>query len=438
MAVIVVLAVVVVAAASSIAMGATRGGRAATADPIKLTFMSNAQSAGIEAAWAELIAAFEKQNPNVKIKRTPVAFGVYDTTAKLRASSSSPPDLLEGGSNPGGTLATLQKNGLLLPVDKYAVKYQWKKKFGPLMKQLRLSSDGKTVGSGGMVGVPDYAEILGVFYNKALLAKLHLKQPKTFAQFEASLKAAKAADITPLMMGGLDKWPWIHTYALLANIFDSPRNLTNWYNGKPSATVVTPGMTRAGNVLQKWVASGYYEDGVNGVSDGDAVARFGKGESLYKVDGPWETEVNSKALGKDLGFFLLPAVRAGVKPPSTGSMGWVVGITAKSKYPDAAAAFLNFLTTNAARTIIMKHQNPPGAPGPVIGVGNNPVLRTIVTEYSRLLNQGKLVTYLDTAYPGSGASDFYANVQSMASGKMSPAEFLKRMQAGWIAFHKSK
>ena len=358
--------------AASIASGNVDAGRAATSDTIKLTFMSNAQSAGIETAWKELIAAYEKANPNITITRTPVAFATYDTQAKLRASASSPPDLIEGGSNPGGTLATLAKDNLLLPVDKYAVKYQWKKKFGPLLQQLRVAKDGKTIGSGNIVGVPDFAEVIGVFYNKSLLAKLHLKQPKTFAEFEASLQAAKDAKITPLMIGGLDKWPWVHTYDILANLFDSPANLTNWYNGKRSATVVTPGMMKAGTILQSWVKSGYYEDGANGVSDGDAVARFGKGLSLYKVDGPWETEVNSKALGKNLGFFLLPSPKAGVSPPSTGSMGWDVGISAKSKNPDAAATFLNFLTTNTARAIIMKHQNPPGAPGPAIGLGNDP------------------------------------------------------------------
>jgi raffinose/stachyose/melibiose transport system substrate-binding protein len=435
---IAVLSTVVLTAAlagTSAAAGNVGAGRDVSSETVKLTFMSNAQSAGIETAWKELIAAYEKANPNVTITRTPVAFAAYDTTAKLRASASSPPDLIEGGSNPGGTLATLAKNNLLLPVDKYAEKYQWKKKFGPLLRQLRVSKDGKTVGSGNLVGVPDFAEVIGVFYNKSLLAKLHLKQPKTFAEFEASLQAAKDANITPLMIGGLDKWPWVHTYDILANLFDSPANLTNWYNGKRSATVVTPGMIKAGTVLQQWVKNGYYEDGANGVSDGDAVARFGKGLALYKVDGPWETEVNSKALGKNLGFFLLPAPKAGMSPPSTGSMGWDVGITAKSKNPDAAATFLNFLTTNTARAIIMKHQNPPGAPGPVIGLGKDPVLSTIVSEYSRLLQQGKLVTYIDAAYPGTSAYDFYANVQSMAAGKMTPLDLLKKTQAGWAAFH---
>ena len=85
---------------------------AARRQPVKLTFMSNAQSAGIESAWAELIAAYEKANPNVKITRVPVAYANYKTTAKLRASSSSAPDLIEGDSSPGGILASLANTRL--------------------------------------------------------------------------------------------------------------------------------------------------------------------------------------------------------------------------------------------------------------------------------------------------------------------------------------
>ena len=286
------LVVVAVAMASGVAAGsAPTAHDGSAADPVKLTFMSNAQSAGIEAAWAELIAAYEKANPNVKITRVPVAYANYKTTAKLRASSSSAPDLIEGDSSPGGILASLATPGLLLPADKYAAKYNWKKTFGPLIRQLYLSKDGTKVGSGNIYGVPDFAEILGVFYNKSILAKLGLKEPKTFAEFEASLEKAKSAGVTPLMIGGLDKWPWVHAYALLADHFGSPSALINWYNARPGASIVSPGTTKAATVLQQWVKNGYFEDGANGVSDGDAVARFGKGLSLYKIDGPWETEV---------------------------------------------------------------------------------------------------------------------------------------------------
>ena len=432
------LVVAAVATASGVAAGsAPTAHDGSAAEPVKLTFMSNAQSAGIESAWAELIAAYEKANPNVTITRVPVAYANYKTTAKLRASSSSAPDLIEGDSSPGGILASLATPGLLLPVDKYAAKYNWKKTFGPLIRQLYLSKDGTKVGSGNIYGVPDFAEILGVFYNKSILAKLGLKQPKTFAEFEASLQKAKSAGVTPLMIGGLDKWPWIHAYALLADHFASPSALINWYNARPGASIVSPGTTKAATVLQQWVKNGYFEDGANGVSDGDAVARFGKGLSLYKIDGPWETEVNTKALGKNAGFFLLPAAKAGVTPPSTGSMGWDVAITAKSKNPDAAATFLNFLTTKTARTIIMKHQNPPGAPGPASGSGAIRCSAPSCRATHTCSRTGISCPTWTRPILRRHRNDMLANVQSMAAGKMSPADFLQELagRMGWLPQH---
>ena len=139
--------------------------------------MSIAHSASIEAAWAELIAAYEKPNPNVTITRVPVAYVPADQAPRSQAARlvvvrPRPDRRRLVARRHSRSLAT---PGLLLPVDKYVAKYNWKKTFGPLIRQLYLSKDGTKVGSGNIYGVPDFAEILGVFYNKALLAKLGLQ-----------------------------------------------------------------------------------------------------------------------------------------------------------------------------------------------------------------------------------------------------------------------
>src|SRR5262249_49982048 len=161
-------------------------------------------------------------------------------------------------------LASIATPGLLLPLDKYAAKYGWQKKFGRYTRQLRISRDGKHLGRGPISGIPDFAEMLGVFVNRSLLAKLSLGVPKTFAECDASVAAAKSAGVTPLMIGGLDKGPWSHFYDLLADHFGSPPALIDWFNGDRSATIVTPQMIKAATVLQQWVKNGYFENGANG------------------------------------------------------------------------------------------------------------------------------------------------------------------------------
>src|SRR5262249_36262986 len=195
--------------------GVGRGAAGGSAPKVTLTLMSVAQGPGLEGAWADTIAAFQKAYPGITVKRTPVPYANYRTAGKLHASAADAPDLVEGDMGPGGVMASLVPGHLLLPLDKYAAKYGWPAKFGPFIHQLQLGSDGKHVGTGPVYGVPDFAELLGVFYNKAELAKLHLTVPTTFAAFEASLAAARQAGVTPLMIGGLDKWPWSHMYDVL-------------------------------------------------------------------------------------------------------------------------------------------------------------------------------------------------------------------------------
>src|SRR5205085_1149852 len=56
-------------------------------------------------------------------------------------------------------------------------------------------------------------ELVGVYYNKAMLQQLGLSVPTTFAQFEQALAAAKQAGKVGIQYGDLDKFPGAHTWA---------------------------------------------------------------------------------------------------------------------------------------------------------------------------------------------------------------------------------
>ena len=421
---------------SSSSGGSSGGGQPAH---VTLKFMSLANSPSVEAAWGEMITAFEKQNPDVTVVRTPVAYGAggssYRVKAKLAASSPSAPDLVEGDMGPGGVISSLVADGLLHPLDSYSTQYAWPKKFGSFIAQLELSSDGKRVGNGPVYGIPDFAEILGVFYNKQLLDKLGMQPPQTMADFEATLKAAKAAGMTPITIGGLDQFPWSHLYDIISDRYGSVPGLINWFRGVPGSTVDTPQMTQAAATLQSWYSAGYFEDGANGVSDADSGTRFAAGDALFHVSGPWYTEQAIQGLGQNAGFFLMPPLTAGAAANSTGWMGWSVGVTAKSKYPAQAARFLNFLTGPTARAIMLKHDNPPGTPGTVYSPGTPPLVKTIGEQFTDLINKGTLVPYMDVAYPQVDPYNILANSQSLAAGKMSPQDYVNSAQTGWTTYH---
>jgi raffinose/stachyose/melibiose transport system substrate-binding protein len=408
----------------------------ASASKVTLTLVDIETSAGTAGSIKDFITAYEAKNPNVTIKQNVVAYANYRTSIKLQASSANAPDIIEGDVGPGGVIASLAQANLLAPLDSYAAKYGWRKTFGPLTRELQLPLKGTGVGSGPIWGVPGFGEILGVFYNKTLLAKINDPVPTTFAEFEKTLADAKAAGITPITIGGLDQWPWSHFYDLLADHFAGAPSQINWFRGVPGSTIVSPGMRKAGETLQAWYKAGYFESGANGVSDSDAVARFSHGKSLYKIDGPWANTAYADALGSKVGFFLMPPASAGHAAPSTGWLGWIFAVAKASKNQAAAAAFLNFIASPEGRAITLKNKTLPARPGPATGVASGSSLAAINDAYLAQLTSGTLVPYLDVAYPQAAPHDILANSQKLAAGKLTPAAYLQSQQQAWVAFHK--
>ena len=75
--------------------------------------------------------------------------------------------------------------------------------------------DGKEFGTGSLFGYTTMGEIVGVYYNKAMLADLGLTLPTTFDEFEQDLEVAKQAGEIPIQFGNNDAFPGIHEFAVI-------------------------------------------------------------------------------------------------------------------------------------------------------------------------------------------------------------------------------
>jgi raffinose/stachyose/melibiose transport system substrate-binding protein len=386
-----------------------------------------------------LIKLFEAQHPNVSIDRTAYGYSNYRVHVKLVAASPNAPDIIEGDGGPGGVVSELLRAGLIIPLTHYASEYQWQSKYGALWRQLELSPDGLRVGTGTIYGIPDFAEIFGVFYNKTILSKLHMPVPATLSAFEATLAAAKKAGMIPDFIGGASQYPWSHLFDILADHYGSPKELTAWFNGVPGSTIVSPGMIKAGQVEQSWYHAGYFEPGANGYTDTQAINAFAHGQSLFKIDGPWSTQTVDQALGTtNAGWFLLAPLKAGTLPASTGWMGWELAISSKSKYPGLAAQFINLMTSESAQKICLSNGNPAGTPHPIAGVPVASAAASEANAYNAEVAAGTLVPYMDVAYPQAAPYNMLENSQAMAAGKITPLQFLQLSQTGWAKYHNYK
>ncbi|HVI38835.1 MAG TPA: extracellular solute-binding protein, partial [Gaiellales bacterium] len=405
-----------------------------TSKQVTLTMWDTENATGPSKAEDELIQQFEQKYPNVTVKRVVKNFDDYMATIKLAASSSDAPDVFQG--NEGAVDRALVKAHLITPLDGYAKAYGWDTRFGSsaALNPLRWSSDGSQWGVGQLWGIAQKAEVVGAFYNKATLRRLGLQVPTTFDQFQQSLAVAKSRGVPPIMVGNLDRWPMGHVFMVLQARFDQAASISNWTYGHAGATFDTAGTRKAATVLQQWSDKGYFEDGFNGVSQENAAARFGKGEGLYFITGPWENQTFAGPLGDGVGFFPLPSLDGTPGAPTTGALSLPFHISSHSQNQAVAAAFINFITDqNAAKIVIGNGDLPAANPG-AAAVDPKSSLAAISAAWSEKAKAGTLTPYLDWATPTMGDT-LFGGLQQLSENRETPADFAAAVQQDWVKTH---
>jgi raffinose/stachyose/melibiose transport system substrate-binding protein len=324
--------------------------------------------------------------------------------------------------------------GQLLSLEPYAQAYGWRDRFPQsVLKNSSYSADGKEFGTGDLWGLPQMGEIVGVFYNKAKLAELGLEVPATWADFTAALAAAKAAGEVPLMLGNVEGWPAVHVFGPIQGAHVPADQVTALGMGNPGASWTTPENTAAAEELAAWAKDGYFNEGYAG-GDYDAVAEeFTKGTGLFFIAGSWEGGVVNDAMGDNAGFFAPPPATAGAPKATTGGTSLPFSITSGSKNPDAAAAFIDFITSDEAMQVVAE-------------TGNLPILRTaelapasgvwaeVFAEFGEVSQNGSLLPYLDWATPTFGDEALKPGLQDLMAGKATAEQFLQRLEEDYAAF----
>ncbi|PZS02240.1 MAG: sugar ABC transporter substrate-binding protein [Pseudonocardiales bacterium] len=441
-----VLAIVVATVGACAPGGTTKPKKVATKPPAQIT--TNAQTAGkvtltvwdqeVRGGQNAEITALNKQfmakNPNVTIKRTPRSFSDLKTTLKLAISSGNPPDVVEANQGYPDMVAFV-KAGLLQPLDSYSKVYKWADRYPATLLNLnRVSPGASSFGSGNLYGISQTGEFIALYYNKAKLSSLGLKQPTSWAQFTSELATIKAKGQTPIEFGNQDKYPAIHTFGVIQSRTAGPTTVRDLVFGTGSQSYDDPQTVQAATTLQEWAKKGYLTPGANGLAYDDAAKKFASGTGVFLMTGTWELADLAK-LGKDLGVMLPPPERAGGKAVTTGGEGLAWSITAKSKHTDVAAAYLDFITNPNAANVMTRTGNLPAmASTAAASLPAGSAEAQVFAAWKQLSTDDGLVPYLDYSTP-----TFYdtitAALQNLIGGRTTPSSFGKTLQSDYGKFH---
>lgn len=315
------------AAAAPLAVGSATPER-----PVLLTIESWRH--GDLAVWRDqLIPAFEKAHPGIKVVFSPTPPADYDKALESKLEKGSAGDLI--ACRPFDASLRLFRQGRLLRVDGL----RGMSNFTPLSR-LAWSSDDRSQ----TFCVPVASVVHGFVYNTDALRPLRLAPPDTWDEFEAVLKRLKAdGRFIPLLMGTRD--PWEAATLGYENI--GP----NFYRGEAGRAALLAGAEKLTDppwveplrVLAGWRP--FLGDGFQAQGRPDSRSLFLLGVGAIYPARSWELADLEKRAPFMLGAFKPPLRRKGdpchvLDHPEIG-----LGANARSAHPRQAKVFLEWVAS---------------------------------------------------------------------------------------------
>jgi raffinose/stachyose/melibiose transport system substrate-binding protein len=407
--------------------------------PVTLTVISCEGSGGPQDALKALSKSFEQKYPNVTVKLTFREFASWTKQAKLVASSDSPPDVFAG--NQGYQLdGELVKAGLIKPLDEYAKAYGWDKSYTPeTLQQFKWSDDGKNFGEGTLWGVAQTGQSVGVFADKKKLADAGVDPAslKTFDDFDAALaklRKSLPADEPVITLGDKDQFHALHVWGGIQGAYTPAQGVRDWIFQKDGATFDNEGNLKSLQKLKEWADKGYFgkADTYNARDETTAGVAFGKGTGALLIAGNWQAATAREGLGDDAEFFNVPPGEGGDRV-NIGSTSFPMHISAKTKQPDLAAAYLDWITGPSAAQALVDTQQVPAATDATAKPGD-PLGSEVKTGWDQLVQDGGLTLYPDWSSP-TMLQTMGQTFQEMLAGRISPQEVISRVQKDWDEYH---
>ncbi|SIQ90378.1 multiple sugar transport system substrate-binding protein [Rhizobium sp. RU35A] len=289
-------------------------------------------------AMEELIADFQKANPDIKVKWNNFDHEGYKSAIRNFLTADAP-DVVAWYA--GNRMEPFVKANLFADVTDV-----WTA--NGLDDQLKSASTSMTI-DGKKWGVPYTYYQWGIYYRKDIFAQQGITPPKTWDELVAACAKLKAAGITPFTIGTKALWPtagWFDYLDLRVNGYDFHMQLTS---GKVPYTD-----PRVKAVFEKWgelVKPGYFVANHAAIDWQDAIPQLVQGKAAMYLMGNFAVAtMKDGGLKEDqIGFLQFPQITAGL-PVSEEAPTDTFHIPAGAKNKDDAKKFLAYVASPAAQS----------------------------------------------------------------------------------------
>ncbi|WP_421723240.1 extracellular solute-binding protein [Bauldia sp.] len=286
--------------------------------------------------WNQAAADFEAANPGVDVDIQYLENEAFKAKLPTLLQSDDRPNIIYSWG--GGVMRAQNDAGFLADVTEEASAFT--DVFSPGAAQA-FNIDGK------IVGAPNHLSEVVFFYNKDLIdqAGVDVDAIVTWDDFLAAVQQVKDAGITPIVVGGGEKWPmhfyWSYLVMRIGGGDALAQATAEGSEGFNSDTFI-----QAGEKLQELAALEPFQDGWLATMFPQSAGQWGDGEGAFQLMGSWltNTQRNNAADGvgvpdDKIGILSFPVIDGG-KGTRTETLGGINGWLITDGSPPEAIAFV--------------------------------------------------------------------------------------------------
>ena len=387
-----------------------------TSGPVTLTIWHNYGTEQNATALKNLATAFHKLHPNVTVNVVSQPADNYFALLQAAAVSKTGPDLAVMWTG----LFTLQYKDFLTNL-------QGKVPASALARidpdALKWTSNDFNPSNGPYV-IPLENQFYIGFYNKAAFTKAGVSAvPTDWNQLFAACKKLKAAGYLPMTYGnggqplGAEFYPWYDMSYMMIGTYP----VSEWqklYSGQIPWT--SPTVSAQLSTWAKLKSAGCTNNDV--LTKTNNLGDFESGKAAMMIDGTWDTQKFTSALGNKVAAFVPPFSNNPIKGV-VDFAGDGLSMTTYTKHPTQAAQFLTFMTTPQAGAIV----NAAGLIPAIKGMStSNPVNQQMLN----FVSQDHMTAYpmLDNVVQPEVVTTGSKVLPSVLNGSMTPSAALQNMQ----------
>jgi ABC-type glycerol-3-phosphate transport system substrate-binding protein len=398
------------------ACGSSSGGGGASSGPVTLTIWHNYGTEQNATALANMAKAFHKLHPNITVNVVSQPATNYFAQLQAAAISKTGPDLAVMWTG----LFTLQYKDFLVNL-KGKVPAADLARVDP--NALKWTSDSFNAANGPYV-IPLENQFYIGFYNKAAFQRAGVTAvPADWSQLFADCRKLRAAGFTPITYGnggqplGAEFYPWYDMSYMMIGSY----SVSQWL-GLYSGRIPWTSATNAAQLAQwsQMKRAGCTNSDV--LTNTNNLGQFETGKAAMMIDGTWDTQKFTQALGSKVAAFVPPFSAA----PINGVVDFAgdgLSEMTYAKHPAEATEFLKFMTTTQAASII-------NAAGLIPAIEGTTTSNPVNQEMLNFVSQNHMTVYpmLDNVVQPNVVNTGSKFLPSVLNGSISAKQALQNLQ----------